>query len=102
MQNEWVYALDTEADTRARFHAVAEQIKQELAANNDVPVLPASLLSDDRYDIPPIADARRREIAEVVEEHVREMEKVLPLYRGVTRDERTGEITGRVGTPVAA
>jgi hypothetical protein len=64
-------------------------------------VLPATLLGDDRFDIPSISPQRRDEIAAIVETHVKDMEKVLPLYRGVVRD-GNGKITGRVGIPVAA
>lgn len=64
-------------------------------------MLPATLLGDDRFDIPTISPERRDEIAAIVEEHVKDMEKVMPLYRGVVRD-GNGEITGRVGVPVAA
>ncbi|BGP31290.1 hypothetical protein JCM10296v2_003054 [Rhodotorula toruloides] len=47
---QWIYALDAEADTRARFAAVSAHIKAELAAKNDVPILPMSLLGDDKFD----------------------------------------------------
>ncbi|GAA5908588.1 hypothetical protein JCM6882_003685 [Rhodosporidiobolus microsporus] len=83
MQNEWIYALDVESDTRERFATVFEQIKSELAANNDVPVLPMSLLGDDKFDIPSITDERRQEIAKIAEDQLAEWESKGPkVYRG--------------------
>lgn len=83
-QNAWIYELDTEFDTRLRFPALAAQITAELATGNP-PVLPASLLGDDRHDIPTITDDRKKEIPGIVEDHVRELEKTGPIYRGLKR-----------------
>ncbi|GAA5841476.1 hypothetical protein JCM11251_007153 [Rhodosporidiobolus azoricus] len=83
MQNEWIYALDVEQDTRERFARVFEQIKSELAANDDIPILPMSLLGDDKSDIPVITDERRREIANIAEDQLGEWEQKGPaVYRG--------------------
>ncbi|GAA6034655.1 hypothetical protein JCM8097_001101 [Rhodosporidiobolus ruineniae] len=102
MQNEWIYALDAEADTRSRFSATLAQIQSELAANNDVPVLPMSLLGDDKFEIPQISDERRREIARIAEEWMEEWEsKGAKIYRGRPRAQRGEEkVEGPEASPV--
>ncbi|GAA6014850.1 hypothetical protein JCM10207_002201 [Rhodosporidiobolus poonsookiae] len=86
MQNEWIYQLDAEADTRERFASTLEQIKSELAANNNVPILPMSLLGDDKFDIPQITDERRKEIAVIAQDMMSEWEKAgAPTYKGRPR-----------------
>ncbi|GAA5970679.1 hypothetical protein JCM11641_007397 [Rhodosporidiobolus odoratus] len=83
MQNEWIYSHYAEDDARERFAATFEQIKSELAANDNAPILPMSLLGDDKFDIPSISDERRREIAEIAQEQLREWEATgQKVYRG--------------------
>ncbi|GAA5821892.1 hypothetical protein JCM3770_002648 [Rhodotorula araucariae] len=86
MQNEWIYALDAEKDTRDRFEAVAAQIERELVENHGTPVLPMSLLGDDKFDIPTISEARRREVAEITRRMYDEWEATGPkVYKGRAR-----------------
>ncbi|GAA5985747.1 hypothetical protein JCM11641_007201 [Rhodosporidiobolus odoratus] len=83
MQNEWIYSHYAEDDARERFAATFEQIRSELAANDNAPILPMSLLGDDKFNIPSISDERRREIAEIAQEQLREWEATgQKVYRG--------------------
>ncbi|GEM08340.1 monooxygenase [Rhodotorula toruloides] len=100
MQNEWIYALDAEADTHARFAAVSAQIKAELAVNNDVPILPMSLLGDDKFDVPSISDERRREVAQMAKDMFDSWESSgAQVYKGkkrVRNEEGGAELGGAV------
>jgi hypothetical protein len=98
----WIYALDAEADTRERFAAVSAQIKAELAANNDIPILPMSLLGDDKFDVPSISDERRREVAQMAKDMFDAWESSGPqVYKG-KKKVRGEEAGARLGSAAVA